>query len=57
MGEGQRSGPDLWVHGHTHTSFDYEVNGCRVVSNPRGYFQRDGSWENSRFDPALVIKV
>src|SRR5581483_3430165 len=27
----------LWVHGHTHDSFDYVVNGTRVVCNPRGY--------------------
>jgi predicted phosphodiesterase len=27
----------LWVHGHTHKPFDYEVNGTRVVCNPRGY--------------------
>ena len=27
----------LWIHGHTHTAFDYEVNGTRVVCNPRGY--------------------
>jgi predicted phosphodiesterase len=27
----------LWIHGHTHTAFDYEVGGTRVVCNPRGY--------------------
>ena len=27
----------LWVHGHVHDSFDYEVCGTRVVCNPRGY--------------------
>ncbi|HZR70031.1 MAG TPA: metallophosphoesterase [Burkholderiales bacterium] len=27
----------LWIHGHTHTAFDYEVKGTRVVCNPRGY--------------------
>ena len=27
----------LWIHGHTHDSFDYEVAQCRVVCNPRGY--------------------
>jgi len=27
----------LWVHGHTHDSADYEINGTRVFSNPRGY--------------------
>ena len=28
---------DLWIHGHVHTSFDYTVEGTRVVCNPRGY--------------------
>ena len=27
----------LWIHGHTHTRFDYRVRGTRVVCNPRGY--------------------
>jgi 3',5'-cyclic AMP phosphodiesterase CpdA len=27
----------LWIHGHTHTFFDYVVSGTRVVCNPRGY--------------------
>ena len=27
----------LWIHGHTHTFFDYRVAGTRVVCNPRGY--------------------
>jgi predicted phosphodiesterase len=27
----------LWIHGHTHTSFDYIVAGTRIVCNPRGY--------------------
>lgn len=27
----------LWCHGHTHHSFDYEVEKCRVFANPRGY--------------------
>src|SRR5262249_20898346 len=30
-------GADLWLHGHTHDSFDYQVGRCRVVANPRGY--------------------
>ena len=57
LGQKQRGGPSLWVHGHTHTSFDYKVDGCRVISNPRGYLKRNGSWENSRFDPALVLEI
>lgn len=48
-------GVNLWIHGHTHTSFDYETHGCRVVCNPRGYLQRDGSFENPRFNPGLLL--
>lgn len=46
----------LWIHGHTHDSFDYVVRGTRVVCNPRGYF-KDGANENAAFDPGLVIGV
>jgi 3',5'-cyclic AMP phosphodiesterase CpdA len=27
----------LWIYGHTHRAADLEVNGTRVLSNPRGY--------------------
>lgn len=46
----------LWIHGHTHDSFDYRVNGTRVVCNPRGYAMK-GVNENAAFDPGLVIEV
>lgn len=46
----------LWVHGHTHDSFDYTVNGTRVVCNPRGY-ARDGVNENVQFDANFVVQV
>jgi len=46
----------LWVHGHTHDSFDYLVNGTRVVCNPRGY-AKAGVNENPLFDPDLMIEV
>lgn len=33
----------LWIHGHTHTSFDYPIafqgQQCRVVCNPSGFHQ------------------
>jgi Icc-related predicted phosphoesterase len=29
----------LWVHGHMHDPFDYEIGSTRVVCNPRGYVQ------------------
>jgi predicted phosphodiesterase len=50
-------GPKLWVHGHTHDSFDYVLGNTRIVVNPRGYFQR-GMIENMRgFKDQLVIDV
>ncbi len=48
---------DLWVHGHTHNSFDYHVNGTRVVCNPRGYTNRFGNAENPAFDAGLVVTI
>jgi Icc-related predicted phosphoesterase len=41
----------LWVHGHIHGPSDYELDGCRVLANPRGYV---GFGEDGAFDPALV---
>lgn len=46
----------LWVHGHTHDSFDYRVQGTRVVCNPRGY-SRDGVNENAAFDPHFTVEL
>jgi predicted phosphodiesterase len=46
----------LWIHGHTHDSFDYVVNGTRVVCNPRGY-AKGGVNENPRFDPDFVVEL
>ena len=46
----------LWIHGHTHDSFDYVANGTRVVCNPRGY-AKNGINENPAFDPGLIITL
>lgn len=48
--------PALWLHGHTHGSFDYRVGNTRVVCNPRGY-ARNGINENPDFDEAFVIDL
>jgi hypothetical protein len=29
--------PKLWIHGHTHDSFDYMIGETRVICHPRGY--------------------
>jgi len=44
--------PDLWIHGHVHSSFDYMVGKTRIVCNPKGYER-----ENPDFDPALIIEL
>ncbi len=46
----------LWIHGHTHDSFDYLVNGTRVLCNPRGY-AKNGVNENPSFDANLLAVV
>ncbi len=48
--------PRLWLHGHTHDSFDYRIGNTRVVANPRGYAP-NGVVENRLFDPSLVVEV
>ncbi len=47
----------VWIHGHTHASFDYSIADCRVVCNPRGYVGMRGAVENVRFDERLVVAV
>ena len=47
----ERFRPELWVHGHVHTSFDYRVGATRVVCNPRGYA------DNDFFAPTWVVEV
>ncbi len=47
---------DLWIHGHTHDSFDYTIGDTRVVCNPRGY-TRDGVCENAHFDADFMVDV
>ena len=48
--------PDLWLHGHTHDSFDYRVGRTRIVCNARGY-AKAGVNENSLFDPGFTIDL
>lgn len=47
----------MWIHGHTHDSLDYEVNGTRVICNPRGYQLYTGNPENMDFNPSLIVEI
>lgn len=48
----------LWVHGHIHQACDYQVNGVRVVTNPKGYGDRFGGESLvNNFNPWLVLEL
>lgn len=47
----------LWIAGHTHTSFDLDIKGTRVVVNPRGYTTYSRPVENYDFNPSLILEV
>lgn len=48
--------PELWLHGHVHSSFDYRVGKTRIVANPRGYAP-GGKVENAAFDASWVVDL
>mgnify|MGYP000400991425 CR=1 FL=1 len=50
----ERTQPELWVHGHSHDSCDYQIGRTRVVCNPRGYHPTE---LNAAFDPSFTANV
>jgi len=46
--------PRLVIHGHTHSSFDYKLDGMRVVCNPFGYVRQG---ENHEFIERKIITI
>ncbi len=46
--------PDIWIHGHTHDSFNYLMGKTRIICNPRGYMKYE---ENLSFDPSFSIDI
>lgn len=52
----RHAGPALWLHGHTHDCFDYQVGGTRVVCNARGYPGESAHMDHA-FDPERVIEL
>ncbi|WP_223545299.1 metallophosphoesterase [Pseudomonas sp. A-B-19] len=43
---------DVWIFGHTHRAVDCELDGCRIISNPRGY-----PGEETGFVPNLTVEI
>jgi predicted phosphodiesterase len=50
----QDPAPDIWIHGHTHDSFDYMNGKTRTICNPYGYW---GHITNRKYNPELLIEV
>lgn len=48
---------DLWIHGHTHSEFDYNLGDSRVVCNPRGYSKYQDKQENTEFVIDKVVEI
>lgn len=46
--------PDVWIHGHIHSSQDYRIGATRVLCNPRGYWPTE---LNPDFQEKLLIEV
>lgn len=47
----------LWVHGHTHTAFDYMIGSTRVASNPRGYVGYERGYHQEEPYVAKVMEI
>lgn len=43
---------DVWIHGHTHTSFNYNIGKTNIICNPRGY-----PHEITGFNDNLIIEI
>ena len=43
-----------WAHGHIHKTNDYTIGQCRVLSNPRGYYNNG---ENRKFNREMCVTV
>lgn len=46
--------PKLWIHGHTHSHFDYKMGSTRVYCNPLGY---PDEYDWPLFFASLIIEV
>lgn len=44
--------PKLWIHGHTHESFDYMIGSTRIICHPRGYPRERKHYET--YEPMIL---
>ncbi len=48
---------EYWVHGHTHDSFNYNVDETKVICNPRGVSKTYNLSSNGLFNKDLIVEV
>ncbi|MCR6634736.1 metallophosphoesterase [Devosia sp.] len=48
-----RNQPNLWIHGHTHSSFNYSIGVTKVRCNPKGYRHE----RVAGYDPGLIVEI
>lgn len=48
---------DYWVHGHTHESFQYNIEGTEVICNPRGYSKTFDLSSNQNFKKDFTVNI
>lgn len=46
-----------WFHGHTHSNFNYEVEGTNIVCNPRGFAKTFNVDANHNFQRELILPL
>ena len=46
--------PTAWVHGHIHRSSRYRIGNTEIISNPRGYGDKE---EGTSFNPDFVFEI
>jgi len=46
--------PDVWVHGHMHSTSDYMIGNTRILANPFGYMKHD---VNGEFNDLLTVEL
>ncbi len=46
--------PRIWIHGHTHDSFDYHIGKTRIICNPRGNVPKA---DNPEFEEGMVVRL
>ncbi|WNM70107.1 calcineurin-like phosphoesterase [Myxococcus phage Mx1] len=50
----EKNRPGLWIHGHTHTAFNYVLKDTRIICNPYGY---QGEESRLYFNPDLKLEI